>query len=81
MLCIGYKKVSFKAQDGSDILGYNIYLTEELVGNNCIGQSCEKIFISSNKLNKLGLDVNSIYGSTVRVLYNRYGKIEELELQ
>ena len=71
---VGYKKKSFNAPDGTPISGYDLHLfgTE----NGVTGNFVERIFASDRKL---GSYIPSV-GDSVDVQYNRYGKIDRIEV-
>lgn len=67
---IGVRSSSFKAEDGTQITGKTIYITEPLEKGE--GQSAERIFFTTDKLLKCQYDPK--VGDEVRIEYNRYGK-------
>lgn len=73
MEVIGYRKVSFKGEDGVQISGVSLYVT--WIDEHVEGVACEKIFVSEAKLEGHKVFV----GESVRIHYNRYGKIGSLE--
>lgn len=78
MTIVGYQKVSFKADDGKQIDGATLYVTEPLDPKRGTGESTNKFFLSAAKLEKLPFAL--AVGLEVQPLYNRFGKIETLNL-
>lgn len=71
---IGYQRSQFKAKDNSDISGYFIFLSEEKP--TVVGIETFRIFVSDRKLGSYLPNL----GDDLRVLYNRYGKVDSVEL-
>ena len=73
MQVIGYRRADFKADDGQQIEGWTIYLTEQRQGVE--GLATERIFLSTRK---------SAYhpqlGHQLQLYYKNYGKFEHVEL-
>lgn len=67
---IGVRSSSFKGEDGVQITGKTIYLTEPLEKGE--GLSAERVFLTSDKLLKCQYDPK--VGDEVRIEYNRFGK-------
>lgn len=53
MKVIGFRKSSFKGDDGSQVSGVNLYLTEKCEKGE--GQSCERVYITDQRLTACGL--------------------------
>lgn len=69
------RNMNFKAQDGNQVTGMNIYLTQEK--HNVEGVATDKVFVSSTKECYASL-ANLKIGSEVQLLYNRWGKVESV---
>lgn len=69
-ILIGKRPVSFKSDDGKDIIGTTLYLGHE--EENVDGMSVEKIFISAAKMPKNDI----VVGAEVDVIFNHRGKVE-----
>ena len=73
MQVIGYRRADFRTDDGQQIEGWTIYLTEQRQGVE--GLATERTFLSTRK---------SAYqpqlGDELQVYYNKYGKVEHVEL-
>lgn len=74
MVIVGYQKNSFKAEDGKEISGYNLYLGRKLNRDTDAGVGyVERVFLSDNKLANIGYFPT--VGEEVEVLYEmRFGK-------
>lgn len=70
---IGFRNIKFKAQDGNMIEGTQYFGT--FPESHTTGFMTDKFFITPQKLH--GQDIK--VGDTVRVFYNRYGKIDAFE--
>lgn len=80
---IGIENVSFKAQDGNQIEGFNLYLTSPIDDKRGVGSKTERIFCSSRKLSDVLAvcpHLDDLLGESVIVYYNRYGKVERVLL-
>ena len=71
---VGKKKISFTSKDGHEINGANLHINYE--ENGVEGLAAEKFFISAVKFNANDISV----GDTINVLYNKYGKVEKVEI-
>lgn len=71
---VGYKKKSFTTPDNTQISGYDLHVigTEKGVTGNYV----ERIFASDNKL----AGYVPALDDEVEIRYNRYGKIDTLEV-
>lgn len=78
---VGLKSVSFKAQDGTQIEGYNFYLGSDVDPGKGVGLETEKIFVTRRKIaDLLAVCPNAadLLELPVVVFYNRYGKVERI---
>lgn len=73
MKVIGIKRSDFSTKDGTQIEGYNIYLTYALTGDQAKGDGCERVYITKTKLESNGYMPE--VGDEVTLTYNRYGKV------
>ena len=73
MTVIGIKRVDFVADDNSRIQGYRIYLIYE--NDKIQGQGCTSEFLSDQKYT----DPLAV-GDRVIVRYNKYGKVDSIDL-
>ena len=76
MKVIGFRKSTFKGNDGSDVSGVNLYLTEP--NTNGEGLACDRIFVLDKYLTACGYFPK--LGDEIRVEYNRYGKCAGVHL-
>ena len=72
---VGYKKKNFNTPDGTQISGYDLHVTG--VENGVTGNFVERIFASERKLN----NYTPSLGDIVDIQYNRYGKIDCIEVK
>lgn len=84
MKVIGYRQVNFTAQDGNQVNGYTLFITEpfDVRESNCSGVKGDKFFVKTEIFEKLIKEFEknnkSIIGSEIIVYYNRYGKPETI---
>lgn len=70
---LGKRAVSFTASDGKEISGTTLYLAYETDGVE--GMAADKVFIPAAKMPKKDI----VVGSEIDVLFNRFGKVEEIK--
>ena len=70
MKVVGFRKSSFKGDDGQQVSGVNIYLTYPLDKGE--GQGTDRVYLTDAKLVECGYTPK--VGDEVRVEYNRWGK-------
>lgn len=73
---LGTKEVSFTAKDGNDIEGMTIYYT--YLDEKVKGLAADKMFLRNEKLR--GLEWSPQVGDEFQPLYNRYGKVDTVEV-
>lgn len=71
---VGTRTTSFTAQDGRQVNGRSFFFTQE--DDHVTGLMTGKFFLSETKLDSLSTFPK--VGDTVRVLYNRFGKVDDL---
>lgn len=70
---IGVRTVSFTSKEGLAIRGQNVFFTEPIPAGKGYGLSAEKVFIPER------LSINtSIIPVEADILFNRYGKVDEI---
>lgn len=74
MKIIGIRPSSFTGTDGKTVSGQNIYLTYPL--ENGEGCGAERVFVTRDKLERWPYYPK--VGDEVEVVYNRYGKCQEI---
>lgn len=84
MTVVGVRKNDFKTKDkktGEEvtITGYNVYLTSPISPKVGDGVSAERIYLSERKMEEMGYYPK--IGDNIRLFYNRYGKIDMVELE
>lgn len=73
MKVIGIKPVSYnRKSDGNHIEGVEIHYT--YTSKNIEGVGCDRAFISSGALDRMGGEVPAI-GAEIEFVYNRFGKV------
>jgi len=76
MKVIGLKEVDFTTKDNQQISGCKLFCTLE--DKTVDGTACESIFLSKKKLEELGY--KPVVGDELHVSYNKYGKIDYVEV-
>lgn len=75
MKVIGIQHSEFDTRDGKHVSGMFLYLSE--VRNNVEGVATERIFLSNAKVG----DYPPMIGDEIKVNYNRFGKVDNIEIQ
>ena len=76
MEIIGLKRSKFTPKDSDqEISGYTLYLTEER--EDVQGYAADRVFVSDKKLGPYQPAV----GDEVRIYYNRWGKVDEVQVK
>lgn len=75
---IGVKETKFTGKDGNLVTGNTLYLTFPLNSKLGQGLACESIFMSTSKISQL--EFKPAPGMVVEVLFNRFGKVQTLNL-
>ena len=78
MIIVGYERSNFRANDGTEITGYNIYVSREIAPDRGEGDAVDKVYMTDRKLENNNVNVENIYGKEVTLYYNRYGKVERI---
>lgn len=82
MKIVGVSRCDFVAKDGTHVKGFNVYLEKPLdSGAEAIGVMTQNIYLSESKMNKFGLDINTMVGSHVEVRFNSYGKPSKVSIK
>lgn len=74
MVIIGIRPSSFKGDDGTQVIGQNIYMTYSLDRGE--GDGAERVFVTNERLAQW--PYRPTVGDEVDVIYNRYGKCQEI---
>lgn len=74
MKVIGIQSSSFDTKDGKHISGKFLFLSEER--SNVIGVATERIFLTDDKLS----GYSPALGDDIKPYYNRFGKVDFVEL-
>lgn len=82
MKLIGFERNDFTVREtGAKITGYNVFLSRPVDASRGKGIVVERQYVSDNKLETAHIDLQSLINKDVRVLYNRWGKLETLTLE
>ena len=73
---VGLRKRKFTDNNNRPVEGTNVYLTFE--DRNIEGKGTDKVFLYTDKIKSLARDPE--VGDTLFISYNRYGKVDEVEL-
>ena len=75
---LGFKNGDFTSKDGKQIEGFNLFVAVEI--KNTLGMGCEveRIYLSKVKIEKFDIDLEDLLGKEIIVVYNKYGKIDEI---
>lgn len=74
MKIIGIRPSNFTGNDGQYVSGQNIYMTYPL--ENGEGMGADRVFVTSDKVS--AWPYRPHVGDEVEVIYNRYGKCQEI---
>lgn len=77
---IGIVRNDFKLKDGTQITGVNVFLSDPIDPAKGKGVMTDKVYLSDHKISNNHIDLDAIYGKNVCPRYNRFGKIEDLEV-
>lgn len=81
MKIIGIRKSDFPTKTGEMIKGYNVYVSDAIDQRHGQGQSAEHFYLSERKLSMMNsIDPFSLLGHEVKLYYNRYGKVDTVEV-
>ena len=77
----GIMRNNFKPRGtDTEITGVNIYLGSPIDPTKGKGTATEKVYLSDRKIEENHLDLENLLGKNVRVLYNKFGKVETIEV-
>lgn len=81
MKIIGIRKSDFPTKTGDFIKGYNVYVVDSIDPRHGQGQSAEHFYLSERKLAQMNCtDPFSLLEHEVKIYYNRYGKVDTVEV-
>lgn len=73
---VGYREVDFKDQrTNKEVIGYSLFLEREPETDKIRGVEVQKIFISGDYV-----DYEPVVGETIGIMFNRYGKVQSIEV-
>lgn len=73
---VGLRKMSFTDNQNRKIEGTNVFLTYQ--DKNIQGLGTDKVFLNVDRIRSLERDPE--VGDTIFISYNRYGKVDEVEV-
>lgn len=80
MKVVGIRKCDFIAKDKTEVKGFNIFVAEEITSNGT-GVQTDKLFFSEARIEKMGLELDTLLGRDIFFSYNKWGKIERIIVQ
>lgn len=79
MRVVGYIESNFVPRNSEEeIKGYSVYLTLPIDQAGGKGMMTDKIYLSQRRLAADGLDINTLLGKDIQVIYNKMGKIAKI---
>lgn len=78
MRIAGFRDVEFTAKNGDKIKGKTFFFATKIAPGRGSGEEFERAFMGDDKINKLGF--TPVVNQEVKIFYNKYGKIETIEL-
>lgn len=76
MRVIGFVKSDFVPRNSNEeIKGFSVFLTAPIDQASGKGVMADKVYLSQRRLDADGLDINSLIGKEVQIIYNKMGKI------
>ena len=82
MKIIGYVRSDFVSKkDGKKVEGYATFISEPIPAEaDGGGVRVEEVYLSLAKLDSLSMDLPSLLGHEVSLLYNKYGTVARIEV-
>lgn len=79
---VGYQPVEFE-KNGFKCKGVNFYLVSDDSRNGLVGCSTDKVYVSEKILAECNINLKDVNvgESTIRVYYNRYGRVEAVVIE
>ena len=78
MTLVGYRNVSFTRKDGTEVKGTSFYFSYPIDEKSGQGCAMDKAFFSPQRIERLSCQPT--VGDEVEVIYNRYGKPEDMRI-
>ena len=75
---LGFKNGDFTSKDGQRIEGFNLFVAVEIKNSLGMGYEVERIYLSKAKIEKFDIDLENLVGKNIIVVYNKYGKIDDI---
>ena len=73
---VGFKPVTYTFKDGRSVDGFRLFVMVQ--DDKAVGTACDNLFISQQRLG--GINLNDTLEHKVRVNYNKYGKVQSLQV-
>lgn len=79
---VGYQSVEFE-KNGFKCKGVNFYLVSDDSRSGLVGCSTDKVYVSEKILAECNINLKDVNvgESTIRVYYNRYGRVEAVVIE
>lgn len=72
---IGYRRSDFPGNNGKMVEGYWVYLSCEISPNQGAGFEADRIYLTTARINSMGLSIESLLNRNVYVYYTKSGKL------
>lgn len=76
-IVLGYRRADFSGRDKQMVKGCNVYIGDEIVHDGT-GLAVERLYISDNRASSMGVNLESLVGKNVTVLYDRRGRVASI---
>ncbi len=77
---IGYQRSDFTGDNGNKVEGYWVYLSWEVSPNQGAGFASDRIYLTTTRINSMGLSIESLLNRNVHVYYTKSGKLGDIVL-
>lgn len=75
--CLGIKRLDFVGRDGVEVKGYTLWFCDPMPSSSAwMGVEVFHEFLCDEQVVQMGLDLPSLPGCDVEVVYGRKGRIE-----
>lgn len=76
-IILGYRRADFSGRDKQLVKGCNVYIGDEITHGGT-GLAVERLYISDNRASNMGVDLESLVGKNINVLYDRHGRVASI---
>ena len=77
MKLIGIQRIDYTNKNGYHVLGYKLHTSTPAMGNDCIGELTEAVFVSDPVFATCD---HLAVGDEVSIAYNKYGKVSAVSV-